>query len=723
MSDDWSMPDALECPLEGTGWTLETTMARFSSLSGEQPELVEQTLKELKERGVEADDDHAARLIMLLRGRVVPLRIRSIVVPPPCSSASTVSSSPSDSDPVQTQIARLTWALLRFHAPFATTTLTRLDFLSLTDVLGCLGTHLASGISLERQIEALRGQPVVLVLGLVHVIQALTALCLTREEADAELQKLLPEACKDVSELLAKTPKEFKQRWRTVVGYNPELPEDHGGVDGGVISLSPFYVCDMLCTQTENEEEGGSKMTLVDCRTGGEKRREVETAQYVEDWASNPDTRYLRAAGGTLRKAIEVSNDADEFLLRMEVARGSLIVLFGTGTGTVAEILVGRGFQYVASVDEGYRALVESFTAEQALEHIELAPIKEDWSSGFRKTMQKIHMPTVSLPDQVLQKTTEFSENLNNIKWDKMEDAAMKALDTTQKNMTDALKKIEKQGAQASKRMTQSINTQFSAAGGEDSSSPREQKTSKVATQIGAAWRSSTNWVNKEVALMTGSKKSSTNDSAYSATEDRKLITTAEEMEQEPADDVFAIESEDEGEKNEGEEAASGSGTTSEAQAVDPRKTVAPPRAKGAAAFVESQKGDRFVREDIIRSPLVLKFFVKKIRKKRQSSKDANWLTKAIDLIPQGPAHRLAVLCVNQLLMFEEQGDDFVVKSNRRIQTIKRISFEKDKPDEIEFFYRDKEKTNIYQLEDRENFIKALQERLQALNIGMRQSA
>jgi len=437
----------------------------------------------------------------------------------------------------------------------------------------------------------------------------------------------------------------------------------------------------------------------------------------------------LRAAGGTLRKAIEVSNDADEFLLRMEVARGSLIVLFGSGTGTVAEILVSRGFQYVASVDGGYRAMVESFTAEQAVEQIELANIKEDWSANFRKTVQKIQLPTASLSQQVAQKTSAISENLKDIKWDKMEDAAMKALDTTQSSMSNALKNLEKQGARASKRVTQSINTAFPTD--VTAGSPRSESktieadagTKKISTQIGAAWRASTQWVNKEVvAQLAPSKKSSTNDSAYSAPSEDRIVTPTETVDEENAeDDVFAIESEDEDEGGAGEKATSSERPTTEAKA--PAATAGAPATKGAAAFVQSQKGDRFAREDLIRSPLVLKFFVKKIKKKRSSSRESsNWFAKAISLVPQAPAPRLAALCVNQLLMFEEQGDEFVVKSNRRIQTIKRISYEKDSPELIEFFYRDKEKTNVYQLEDRNNFIKALQERLQALNIGMRQS-
>jgi len=135
----------------------------------------------------------------------------------------------------------------------------------------------------------------------------------------------------------------------------------------------------------------------------------------------------------------------------------------------------------------------------------------------------------------------------------------------------------------------------------------------------------------------------------------------------------------------------------------------------GHSAFVNLTKGEAVAQDDV-RSPHVACFPFKKMPK----SANNNWWSKAMSTVIPKLVPRLACLCLNQLLVFEERDAEFVCKSNRRISSIKRMSYEPKKPNEVTFFYRDKEKTNIYFFEDAEGFIKNLQDRLSALNIGMK---
>ncbi|CAD7950063.1 unnamed protein product [Amoebophrya sp. A120] len=61
-----------------------------------------------------------------------------------------------------------------------------------------------------------------------------------------------------------------------------------------------------------------------------------------------------------------------------------------------------------------------------------------------------------------------------------------------------------------------------------------------------------------------------------------------------------------------------------------------------------------------------------------------------------------------------------VVHSCRRINTIRRLSFEEERPKRLQVEYKNKAIINIYHIEESDRFMKVLQSQLMALNIGMK---
>jgi len=741
MGEEWNLPKALDLELQGENWTIESVVQRVSALTGEEKCFIEPTVKALHAQGIKSDDDHMGRLVMALRSRVIPVKLR------PLRDVAT------DKHDTDGPIARLIWALLRFHAPMQTTTLQQLTFLELSPLLGCLGTSLVSGISLERQCLAVRGQPAVLPMGLVHVVQALTVPCLNAEEANKALGALLAEADRDVSMLFAVTPNEFKIRWRSLLGYHPEPIEDHGGVVNQILCLTPFSVCDKIAIQAENTDI--AKITLIDCRTYEDIAEERSLLQHVDDWAKEPKKRYVRAAGGRLHQAIHANlEDEDTFLLRLEVTRGALIILFGSDTQCenvkrIAGLIISYGFPYVVCCDGGYRGIIESFTEIQALEHIKLLPIKEEWHQTMRKTMLKsvagINDPN-TLNEGWKNFQNKFSEiqKQSNINSSKIETGVAKWMEQAQSKINEVTKELDPKNRRSdtadtfdnlpsgdqrsetgsnnpqsglngladlfkSKKSGDKLNqdeTASNSAGinADELKANVQAQTAKIQSTLSEGWIKTLKGVDK---LTKKADETLRQTSVVVANDTVKSLD-----EEDKADDVFAIDSDDEGSLE--------AKTPKNKEDTSPFSSTRPVNV--ASTFAVAVKGDHFARQDVIRSPLILKFFVKKIREKRSSTSGNAWFAKALTLVPVAPVSRLAVLCLNQLLMLEDAGEEFIVKSNRRIQSIKSISYDPDKPNVVEFFYRDKEKTNKYSLEDNEKFIKALQERLLALNIGMRTS-
>eukprot|EP00392_Amoebophrya_sp_AT5.2_P011835 g11925.t1 len=62
----------------------------------------------------------------------------------------------------------------------------------------------------------------------------------------------------------------------------------------------------------------------------------------------------------------------------------------------------------------------------------------------------------------------------------------------------------------------------------------------------------------------------------------------------------------------------------------------------------------------------------------------------------------------------------FTVHSCRRINQIRRLSFEEERPKRLQLEYKDKAVINIYEMKQADKFMKTLQSQLMALNIGMK---
>ncbi|CAD7936668.1 unnamed protein product [Amoebophrya sp. A25] len=86
---------------------------------------------------------------------------------------------------------------------------------------------------------------------------------------------------------------------------------------------------------------------------------------------------------------------------------------------------------------------------------------------------------------------------------------------------------------------------------------------------------------------------------------------------------------------------------------------------------------------------------------------------------------RTLILCLNYMVLVSplENNGHYVVHSCRRINAIRRLSFEEDRPNRVQVEYKDKAIINIYHIPKRQEFMNHLQTQLMALNIGMKSVA